>query len=496
MTHSAKDSGPVGTFAKGQPPTSSATAVEARPSDLHTSHPSHTSLTRGELRPEVVVESVFLSPRVVDRKAFGELSGELRGLVERAATERATIATTLEQALAASKTAKDAELSQAGNLALAAKALKGLDERIARANKLVEDAGDAAKKLDELEQRAQKMLDAKLAALEAQAQLAQAATQARVEALEQRIRDSSREIEQRVDALRRDAGSLVGQNVAALQQNITRAENILSGANALKDLVIRGESVQQGAESVVRRLEDAQAVAKTSRDTLSSLLDELATVMGRVDAQRESLAVEADRVREACKQAGAAIDQRLLAAQGIALNVGDDARQAADAAMLEIKPRIEAAAREVAAAATDTSAVLNECRDIQNQLNATIAKATDAQTTTGASLRLVDKASSDVHALLAALEPWKRMMDAGDQVEVPAPVRAMFDAVRSDLKGELATIATALRAAATCADRTMNAVDRSIPAQSISTKIVTSGAASAMLGTAMRDRGTMAHAAD
>ena len=456
---------------------------------------------RNDLKPEVVVESVFLSPRVVDRKAFGELSGELRGLVERAAIERAAITTTLEQALAAARTAKDAENSQAGNLALAAKALKGLDERIARASKLVDDAGAAAKGLEEMELRAQRILDAKLSSLEAQAQSAQAAVQARVEALEQRIQTSTREIEQRVDALRRDAGSLIGQNLAALQATVSRAENLLGGTNALKDLVIRGENVQQGAESAVRRLEDAQAIAKTSRETMSGLLDELATVMGRVDAQRETLGIEADRVREACKQAGQAIDQRLLAAQGIALNVGDDARRAADAAMQEIKPRIEAAASQVAAAATDTSAVLNECKDTQAQLRAMIAQALDAHNTTGLSLRLAEKAQNEVNALLAALEPWKRMMETGDQIELPEPVRGLLNAIRGELKQELSGIATALRHAASSAERTMNAVDRPIPGQSISTRvaapgIVTSGAGSAMLSSSTRDRGTMAHAAD
>jgi predicted nucleic acid-binding Zn-ribbon protein len=451
---------------------------------------------RPEHRPEVVVESVFLSPRVVDRKAFGELSGELRGLVERAAAERGVIAATLEQALLAAKTAKDAENNQAGNLALAAKALKGLDERIARANKLVEDAGSAAKNLDELEQRAEQMLQSKLAALEAHAQAAQAATQARIEALEQRIQASSREIEQRVDALRRDAGSLVGQNLSALQQTVTRAEGLLGGPGALKDLVSRGEGVQQGAESAIRRLEDAQAIAKTSRDTMSGLLDELATMMGRVDAQRESLASEADRVKDACKQAGQAIDQRLLAAQGIALNVGDDARRAADAAMLEIKPRIEAAAQQVAAAATDTSAVLNDAKSAQNELKSLIAKTHDAHNTTGISLRLIEKSAGEVSTLLAALEPWKKLMESGDQVELPTPVRGLLETIRGELKQELSGIATALRLAASSAERTAGAIDRPIPAQTISTRIVTAGAASAMLGTSTRDRGTLACGAD
>ena len=38
--------------------------------------------------PEVVVNGVFLSPRVIDRRAYGELAGELRDLVERSAAER------------------------------------------------------------------------------------------------------------------------------------------------------------------------------------------------------------------------------------------------------------------------------------------------------------------------------------------------------------------------------------------------------------------------
>lgn len=460
---------------------------------------------RVETRPEAVVESVFLSPRVVDRKAFGEMSGELRSLVERAAGERAAMAHSLEQALGAVKTVRESEAGQASNLALAAKAIKGLDERIARATKLIEAAERAGEGVRELEAQSQKIILSKLETLESHAQAAQAAAQARIEALEERIRASNREIEQRLDALRRDAGELIGANVTALHEGVAKAETLTTGPNALRLLVERGESVRDTAESSVRRLEDVQSIASSSRDTMSHLLGELASTMGRVDAQRETLAVEADRVRIACKEAGEAIDQRLLAAQGIALGVAEDARRAADEALQEVKPRVEAAAREVAAAATDAAGVVSEAAQAGMQLQTIIKQAYDAHNTTGISLRLVEKSKDQIETVLTSLEPWQRWMSGMEGGEVPPPVKAVLDIVRRELRDELAGIAGVLRQAAAAAERTMSAVDDAArapagvntPVRPLIAGTVTDlpgGVYVASLG--RRDRATLAHAAD
>lgn len=452
---------------------------------------------RVETRPEAVVESVFLSPRVVDRKAFGEMSGELRGLVERAAAERNAIAGSLEQALGAVKHVRESEASQAGNLALAAKALKGLDERIAKATKLIESAEAAAAGVRELESQSERIIQDKLAALEARIQAAQAAAQARAEALEERLRSANRDIEQRIDALRRDAASMVGANVTALHEGVAKAEALTTGPNALKTLVERGETVRMSAESAMRRLEDVQTIAASSRETMSGLLSELASVMGRVDAQRETLGVEADRVRTACKEAGANIDQRLLAAQGIAMSVAEDARRAADEAILEIKPRVEAAAREVADAATDATRVVGEVHQSAEQLQGLIKQAYDAHNTSSISLRLIEKSTTQVQGLLKSLEPWRVWMDGTPGAQTPAPVQGLVDIVRRELRGELSQIATALRTAAMTAERTIDAVDAGGSERGLTPTATSTGGWTTVLGASpTRERANLAHAAD
>lgn len=441
-------------------PSNQGTHAQAHSPRNATSTLDPSSITRLDQRPEVVVENVFLSPRVVDRKAFGELSGELRGIVERAAIERNTISATLDQALATARTIKDSEQAQAGNLALAAKAVKALDERIARATKIIEDAAVATENLRGLDEKAEKLIQGKMSSFEARVQAAQAAAQARVEALEQRIHAASREIEQRLDALRRDTGAAVSANAAALHEAIVKAESLTGQGGALRQLLDRGEAMHQTADGAMRRLEHVQQIACSSRDTMSALLDELSKVMGRVDAQRETLGVEADRVREACKQAGQAIDQKLIAVQGIVMAVSEDARAAADTALVEIKPRIEQATKEIAQAALDTSAILAESRETSDALRSLVAQAGDASNTAAVSLRLVDKASAQIAALLASLEPWRKFLD--NEGEVPAPMRAILDTVRSDLKKDLSSIAQALRDAASSAERTAMAVDAPI----------------------------------
>jgi hypothetical protein len=279
-------------------------------------------------------EHVFLSPRVVDRKAYGELAGELRGLIDRASDERSVLVDALDQAQSTARSVRESESAQQANLTLAAKALKGLDDRIAKAAKLLENAERIIERADSLDTRADDIIRGKVVALEARLDSAQAAAAARIEALEQRLQASTREFEQRVDNLRRDADQVITPNISALNEACNRATGIIgraaSGAaidtpGSLTDLVRRGETINASAENALRRLEEVQTIAATSRNAMTGMLDELASLLGRVDAQRETLGVEADRVRIAVKESGASIDARLREAERLSKLVDENA---------------------------------------------------------------------------------------------------------------------------------------------------------------------------
>lgn len=424
-------------------------------------------------RSESSSESVFLSPRVVDRRAFNELSTELRYLVEKAASERASLGAGLDQALHAVKSIKESEANQTANLALAAKALKALDERTVKVQKLVDDARDVGRGLDALALKADQLIETKLAGLDARVDAAQAAAAARIEALEERIRAATREIEQRIDAVRRDADGVLGPCLTALHSAADRAETLIGAGkgtlsesvpNSLLDLVRRGENVRSTADSSLKRLEDVQDIAATARQGMSSLLDELQRVMGRVDAQRETLAVEADRVRQACKDAGSTIDERLLEAQQAASSVLDDARRAGELALREVMPRIEAAGAQAAAAAERNAELLTSTHAASTQIEDLLRRAADTSNTTSLSLRLLDKSTSQVRELLTTLEPWRALFANEADAEIPAPIRALMEAVRSELHAELAGISGALRSAADRADRVAVTVKKTTPA--------------------------------
>ena len=108
---------------------------------------------------EVVVNGVFLSPRVVDRRAYSELADELRELVRAAAGERSAITGALDQAGRATQEMRKQEQSQQGNIELAARALKTMDERTGRIEQLLAQATEQSRVFETLEQRAGNLIE-------------------------------------------------------------------------------------------------------------------------------------------------------------------------------------------------------------------------------------------------------------------------------------------------------------------------------------------------
>ena len=117
--------------------------------------------------PEVIVNGVFLSPRVIDRRAYGELAGELRDLVERSAAERAGLSAALERAGRAAHEFRQHEQSQSGNLELAARALRTFDERTTKVEAILTKAASQTQLFEKLEAHAGGLIDEKIQALEA-----------------------------------------------------------------------------------------------------------------------------------------------------------------------------------------------------------------------------------------------------------------------------------------------------------------------------------------
>ena len=94
----------------------------------------------GEQWLEGAMEQVFLSPRVVDERAFEELSGSLKGLIKDAAGQsRALIATTGEVKLLGDQLREATKELQA-RVETAVRVIPTLDQRMNRAEQLLDAA--------------------------------------------------------------------------------------------------------------------------------------------------------------------------------------------------------------------------------------------------------------------------------------------------------------------------------------------------------------------
>lgn len=98
------------------------------------------------IRPASAIspDAVFLSPRVVDHAAFGELAGALRELVERAGTEAQALARAAAKAEESHQRLLEIAPRTDARIAAVTAALGSLDVRFAEAATLISGATDLA----------------------------------------------------------------------------------------------------------------------------------------------------------------------------------------------------------------------------------------------------------------------------------------------------------------------------------------------------------------
>lgn len=401
-----------------------------------------------DLSPEVVVNDVFLSPRVVDRRAFSELSGELKEIVERAAIERAAMIAALDQAGKSLQDLRSREQTQQVNLELALRALKSIEEKSARVEELLVRASDTAKLFEAIDAKADGLVSAKLSVIEARLDALTAGATAKAEALEERIRRAGKELEQRVEAIRRDAQQItapVHDGLLTLCERATLLASSQPGRGGLGELIAQGEKLRIDAERVIESLDKAQTHATESKlqteewiASAGTRLDQLAQRRAAIDADAQAIMMQMDRNLEIIR----------AGARGTQLDAADRAQQAIDAAQSSINA-LENRARTLRADAESTLSDLAPKAEIAAQtLRDTIKQSHDAHNTTALAMRVLERTQGQVQGLLAKLEPWKGMLDENADA-VPPVVRKMLDSVR----GELSSVAGALRGAADRVDR-------------------------------------------
>lgn len=282
-----------------------------------------------EAKAAAVVESAFLSPRVVDAATLAEFAGSFRALLEQVAQAREELRRSLEEHQATIETL-DAAAARAGErLRPAAKLLPLIDEKLAaaeaalaRARVAEQAAGEAA--LAPVAERA-RVLEARLAKAAERAEEAVAALEAecraRLEAGTGHARDVlgalESEIDARAEAMLARAGAALDARLASAEDLERRTEEAERRAMEAEARVAAAEERSAAAEgrleALERRLTDLNfgagvlsEVAERADRARASAADQKSAADGQGAAQRAATAraearsfVRVDRPREA-----------------------------------------------------------------------------------------------------------------------------------------------------------------------------------------------------
>lgn len=455
---------------------------------------------------QVVVNEVFVSPRVIDRRAYSELSAELRELVAQAANERLNLLSHLDQAGRASEDFRAREAAQAVNLDLCAKAIKRIDERAARVESVLSQASDVGKLVAAIEEKTASILEGKIQAMEARAAAIQAAATAHTQALEERLKRATRELEQRIEAIRRDADSIVGPSAEKLQGLCERAASIMGNtalgepaANSLAGMIAKAEEITKRTEGAIDHMDRVRVQAEREKAELDAWisrgherLDEIQARWRQVDALsaemagRSQVSVEELKVRleATARVVRETLDQAVAAAQAAGEGAVASVRLAGEQALgdtqkllAELSDRmvlsrleLQQVAQQIDERTAETKAeavrviaeVKPQADSAAAELREAIRQSHAAHNTTGLALKLLEKASANAGQMLEKLRPWEGVL-TGEQDRMPEPIVRIIEGVRREVRGDLSSIATALRDAAAKAERAGAAISGEAP---------------------------------
>ncbi len=399
--------------------------------------PSSTPPTSGA-SSSATVNEIFLSPRVVDKRAFAEFSEALRALIERAAETSEQLRVAADGAELLRDGAREATAATQLKLDLAARTLADIDERAEQTRTMLDGAAAAAGKLDSVRQQTDRLVDERVAKMQARMQELEQAAEARLARFDKAIAGALARADERIDSLTAAVNSSLTPAMEALGHMCGRAEALLgthdrgadpsSGADSLAGLVGRAERAGEQA-----------ALAMGQLDAVRLRADEAMRILG------ESLGASAPLVDKA-----AAAQEDLKGALGQAQGLAGECRDGLARQVEEHRRTIQQCAGELISAVGAA----------QRDLGAAVRASNDARRAALQTTVTAENVAAHLGALLGQVEPWRGVMlsapDGAQGAEaLPEPLRRMLDAVRTDLRRDLGALAGALHAVA---DRTGGAL--------------------------------------
>lgn len=366
-----------------------------------------------------VAESVFLSPRVLDRGAFEEYAARLRGLLEQVAAQGLALRSASADAerLVASLRAQFAERSDA--LESATRLAQSMNARVAEAKEMLGKAGDLTALAADFEARTQRIIDEKFASVERRfSEIIERfgkATQERVQHAASSAAAAAEQARVEREETRRLIESVARPATEALAAQIRRAETLASeGPDGLASIAALAERLTQESSRAELNVVSLRAISDTAGQSVMGLqasLDATVEFSDRLIAQNALAGQEIGAAVATCEQARAQIAQ-----------IAQDCRALAEP-LLDAEQRAGAAAERAERILSRVEESREGGRQVVLELGETMNR---------------------LYQALDALEPWRPVLLEGSEGDLPAPLAEMVRGVRAEMSRDLAVIAAAM----------------------------------------------------
>lgn len=384
-----------------------------------------------------VAESVFLSPRLIDKAAFDQFASQLRGLVETAATQADALRSASVEAQRLHSGLREQSGKHAESLEAAKSLARSLSERVSGVEAVLARAQGLGQLADAFEQRAQQIADAKASALEQRfGQIVDqfgARAQERVQAAAAQATSAIELSRAERDAAKKQIETAVLPAAELLRAHVERAQRLLEGGptgdTSPLTLCERLERASARAQQATEALEAQRGKAEEAVARLAHSLEGAVGFSDRLIQQNELASADIASAIQACEAARAQVMERARDAQALAQPLIDLEQRAIDAAQRG----------ERAAAQIDTAR--GGGQEVVDELSRTVTRMQD---------------------VLDALEPWRAILLEGTiDGALPAPIADLIDAVRAGIAQDLTKMAAAMNLIAA---RAATSVGPAVPA--------------------------------
>lgn len=346
------------------------------------------------------VDAVFLSPRVLDRRAFEQYAEELKALIRSASAERHALDGAaggigeLRASLREGTGLLQKKIEAAGRL------LPGLDERLRAAEALLSKATDQASLAEAVERRIEAAVTARVEGLEQRLSATVERLEARALAAEAKLEAAT----QRLESLGEEAAATAARSAeAATGPVIARAQ---AAAAALDQKVA---STERKAGDLQDRFEaQGDAALEALEKTGATIASRLSELHAEVEMAGSALEARAERV-SAMANGPELARVRELVERAERLVGGEEAGRAEDGTLAEMLDRLEAARASVERRGEDLASLMSQAEEIRGLLGEAVVGSAE-------SVDAVERRQEALARRLREVEDRCRVLDSGTSV--------------------------------------------------------------------------------